>query len=583
MNTQQTESKTTLPAFVTLERCVLYARVSGDDRKYATSGIEGQLNDCRKYAKEKGYKVIGEFFETPDKYTSGYDWLPELEKVLKLAGQRAFDVLIVREIDRLARNRFKQMSIENRLEALGIRVEYIIGQYEDTSEGRLLKGLMGEFAEYERHKIKERTVRGMIRTVESGNVFTGGSIAPYGFEIAKVDGKRVLIINEAEASIIQLIFDFYVNKNKTQGEIADYLNGLNTPRPGKGKNHKKNVGRGKGITPNWNPSNIHNILSDEVYIGQWHYRKTKRVKDAITGKVKMIPRPKEEWLTIKVRPIIGQDIFKEAQKQKQQNKRTKRNCNHEYLFGGMIKCGHCGYSATGFTAQWASYYVCNAKRNPKQFGFKCEHGKFLQAKWLDTAVWNWLKSIILEPDTLQKHLEEYQAQQAELQRPLITLLETNKVKLADLEAQKGRLITAYTSGVLSLDEIAAQKVDLDRQIGELKQAIEALQSELQPTRLSEGEIKKIHELAAKVRRGWDIATNIFPVKRQIVELLRVKIRLRYVEGTFYADVTCVLGENSIVPDSNATCCNRTRYNVSATITIHPLCHKNKKNKNNNQT
>ena len=82
------------------------------------------------------------------------------------------------------------------------------------------------------------------------------------------------------------------------------------------------------------------------------------------------------------------------------------------------------------------------------------------------------------PDTLQKHLEEYQNQQAELQHPLIVLLETNRTKQADLEAQKERLITAYTAGVLSLDEIAAQKVDLDRQIGELIQAIEALQNEL---------------------------------------------------------------------------------------------------------
>lgn len=88
----------------------------------------------------------------------------------------------------------------------------------------------------------------------------------------------------------------------------------------------------------------------------------------------------------------------------------------------------------------------------------------------------------------------------------------------------------------------------------MTQAIEALEDEIRPNILTNSEIATIHELAAKVRRGWDIASNIFAIKRQIVELLKVKIRLRHAEGVFYADVTCVLGEPSIVPVSNAEYC-----------------------------
>lgn len=526
---------------------MLYARVSGDDRKYATSGIEGQLNDCRKYAREKGYQIVGEFFEQPNKHTSGSDWLPELEKVLELAEQRAFDVLIVREIDRLARNRFKQISIENGLEALGIRVEYVIHHFEDNLEGRLLKGVMGEFAEYEGSKIRERIIRGIDKTVKSGNIFT--SVTPYGYDIVKLDDRRTLVINEVEASTIRLIFDLYLNQNKTLGQIADYLNELCTPRPGKGKNHKRNVGRGKGVTPNWSPVKVNNILTNETYAGRWYYNKTKCVKDTTTGKRKMVPRPKEEWQIVKIPAIIEPDIFQIVQTQKQQNKRTKRACNHEYLFGGMVKCFYCGYAVSGFTTRH-SYYGCNARRKVKQTGFKCEKLGNIRTDLLDNAIWNWLRSILLDPDTLQKYLEEYQVQQSK-PHPLIPLLESNKAKLADLEAQKARLITAYSAGVLSLDEIATQKVDLDRQIGELKKAIEALQDELRPNILTDGEITHIHELAAKVRRGWDIATNIFRIKREIVELLRVKISLRQVDGIFYADVNCILGENSVIPSSNA--------------------------------
>lgn len=215
------------------KRAVLYARVSGDDRKYATSGIESQLVDCRKYAREMGYQIAGEFFEEPDKMTSGADWLPELEKVLLLAHQDGFDVLVVREIDRLARNRFKQMSIENDLADLGKAVAYVIGQFEDTPEGRLLKGMMGEFAEFERGKTKQRTRRGQLRSVNAGNVTIGGSNSPYGYDLVKKDGKRQLVINETEAGIVRLIFYFYGIQGYSLHGIGRYLDENHVPKPAK--------------------------------------------------------------------------------------------------------------------------------------------------------------------------------------------------------------------------------------------------------------------------------------------------------------------------------------------------------------
>ena len=78
-----------------MTKAALYARVSGDDRNNATSSIAAQLKDGRAYAKERGYEVVGEFAEDADRHTSGADMLPELEKLLRLAAQNFFDVLIV--------------------------------------------------------------------------------------------------------------------------------------------------------------------------------------------------------------------------------------------------------------------------------------------------------------------------------------------------------------------------------------------------------------------------------------------------------------------------------------------------------
>ncbi len=84
-------------------------------------------------------------------------------------------------------NRFKQISAENILEALGIKIEYAKGQYADNSEGRLLKNLMADFAEFKREKIKERTVDGRNRAIKAGKVFGSGLTYGYWGENLGVD------------------------------------------------------------------------------------------------------------------------------------------------------------------------------------------------------------------------------------------------------------------------------------------------------------------------------------------------------------------------------------------------------------
>jgi len=295
----QTENKSILAGGVR-QRAVLYARVSGDDRKYATSGIEGQLNDCRKHAQDNGYNIVAEYFEEPDIQTSGYVWLPELEKILKLAAQNAFDVLVVRELDRLARNRFKQMSVENRLSDLGIEVEYVIGQYDNTPEGRMLKGLMGEFAEYERGKIMERTRRGRRKALEAGKVF--GSQATYGYDI----DARSFVVNEAEAGVVRLIFELYVIKQLAIPTIADYLDNRNIPKPAKRACHKATTDKEK--QRGWSWGTIHNLIENETYIGNLYYGKTTSTKDR-NGKRKRIKLPKNQWVKIDVPAIISDELF----------------------------------------------------------------------------------------------------------------------------------------------------------------------------------------------------------------------------------------------------------------------------------
>lgn len=527
-----------------MKRAVLYARVSGDDRNNATSSIEGQLKDGRAYAKEHGYTIVGEFTEDATRHTSGADMLPELEKVLRLAAQKFFDVLVVRELDRLARNRFKQMSVENELERFGVRVEYVVGRYEDTPDGRLLKGIMAEFAEFEREKIKQRMTRGIERAVKAGNVQIGGSYAPYGYDLVKENGRRVLVVNEVEAAVVRQIFDLYGNQGYTLHGLGDWLDGRGVPKPAKGNNHRK-----CNTKKQWSVGTLSGILNNETYAGRWYYRKTRTWKDA-TGKVQQTPRPRSEWLLVNVPAIVSDALFEKVQQRREKNKRQhQKRQKHFYLLSGIVECGRCGNGFSGVmkvdgARRWG-YYKCNAHHLPKRYGFKCDNLQFKKDE-LETAVWGWVRELLISPEKLAESLATYQEQQQAAHQPLVGMIDANEQKLESVKAEKERLIDAYTAGVLSLDEIATKKARVDKEIADLNGALAALRSELEPKLLTAGQIVTIQEWAAKIRVGAEVALEAEPEGAQeVLRLLQTRVILGFNHKGKWAKVSCVLGQDEL--------------------------------------
>ena len=156
------------------KRAVLYARVSGDDRGQDGRNLAGQLDMCRQYAREQDWPVVAELAED-DRGASGASLeLPQLSQVVSMAKEGDFEILVVRELDRLSRNLAKQLFVEVELRRHGVEVEYAMADYPDTPEGRLNKHIRATIAEFEREKITERMSRGRRQKVEAGNVLVAG-------------------------------------------------------------------------------------------------------------------------------------------------------------------------------------------------------------------------------------------------------------------------------------------------------------------------------------------------------------------------------------------------------------------------
>jgi site-specific DNA recombinase len=76
-------------------------------------------------------------------------------------------------------------------------------------------------AEYEREKITERMTRGRRLKVQTGECRSAW-LPPYGYRLTDVDGKRALVIREAEARIVRLIFVWYTVGDGGKGPLPIY-------------------------------------------------------------------------------------------------------------------------------------------------------------------------------------------------------------------------------------------------------------------------------------------------------------------------------------------------------------------------
>ena len=86
------------------KRAVIYARVSSDDRGKDARNVQSQIDMGRKYALERDYLIVAELPED-DRGASGASFeLPQLGNIISMAEYGTFDVLVIREIDRLSRN-----------------------------------------------------------------------------------------------------------------------------------------------------------------------------------------------------------------------------------------------------------------------------------------------------------------------------------------------------------------------------------------------------------------------------------------------------------------------------------------------
>jgi DNA invertase Pin-like site-specific DNA recombinase len=196
---------------LSLKRAALYARVS-TEKQAREDTVASQVDLLYKAAAASGYDIAPtSVFIDEDVSGTRLD-RPALDRLRDLAAEGVCEVLLVTVPDRLARRYAYQVLLVEEFHRCGCEVVFVQHSLGASPEAQMLVQMQGVFAEYERALIQERTRRGRLFAARQGRVNWGNP--PYGYTYVRktLTTPQHLVINEAEAEVVRLIYRWCVEE-----------------------------------------------------------------------------------------------------------------------------------------------------------------------------------------------------------------------------------------------------------------------------------------------------------------------------------------------------------------------------------
>ena len=491
-----------------MKRVALYCRVSTDNQEKSET-IDNQKRDLYKvYNRAEVFKVY------EDNPGSGAD--PDragLNELRRDAQRKMFDVIGIWESDRLARDLKLSLILRDEFKELGIAVEIMGKEREDSDMGRLMGVLEGAMDEMERARIKRRFISGRERRLSEGKLI--GCYPPYGYRHVRRDKEKgtdaYFEVNEQEAVTVRKIFKWYLELESiflVTKKLKD--DGIKT--------------RGRGGEPRFfQCSTVSKILRRDDYIGDHYFGKSspcvakfhiyKIRKHRFTGRRR---NPRLEWRGIKVPVIINKEIFYKAQElMKKRAKFRWLKSKYEFLLQGLIRCVRCGKLYAGRMQSDFPLYRCPQAHDSNFNQCRCRARSVGQNK-IEKIIWAYVSGLINDKQAIIKNIrllqEKRKTEEKSNQRVRDNLLaEKNSIKI-----KKSKLLDLYSDPAgntkkedldSKMSELNDKEKMIDNQLSEIKKEIENIDN-------LNGAEKEIEKICAVYRKK--IENPPFELKRYIV-------------------------------------------------------------------
>ncbi len=474
-----------------------YCRVSTDKEDQLNS-LEAQKKFFTEYTQNSGHNLVRLY---ADEGISGTKIKNRTEflRLMRDAQKGLFEMVVVKDISRFARNTVDFLQSIRQLKALNIETVFLTANQTVLGNSEFILTIFGALAQEESANTSKRIKFGKKINAEKGRV------PNFVFGYDKIIGDYFnLEINAAEAKIVREIFELYTKEEMGAAKIGNILNdrGIKTKR---------------GY--NWTQNAIARILTNKLYIGQVINGK-EEVQDFLTSKRQK--RDEEEWYVVE-RPelrIIDDELFERAQAVMEKRKNCFKN-NHErssnrHLFSTLIKCKECGYSFRRTIYKGKGRWVCSVRN--VQGSDMCTNAVVLNEDMLVDKLREYfaelmknkdamVKNIVAEFSRVYKNRDDNESYNAELNE-----------RKTSLEKKRQKYMDMYIDEIISRAELNEKVKVIDAELEKIKNELTITEYNLSRNDMLEDILRKTFD---GIGNTTDVASMSNAQLKQIINRIEV--------------------------------------------------------------
>lgn len=435
-----------------------YCRVSTDKEEQKES-LRHQKEFFGEYARRNGHELVRLYADEGISGTS-LKKREAFKGLLRDAERGLFQLVVVKDVSRFARNTVDALQSVRRLRALGINTLFINANMTALGDGEFALTLFSAMAQEESSNLSKRVKWGKRINAEKGRV------PPRVFGYDKVDN-FTLAINETEARIVRKIFSRYIDQGLGCRTISMELN-----RDG----DKTKLGN------EWNARGVRRVLTNPLYSGILINHKYE-IEDFLTGK--QVPVPEAERFCHQ-RPqwaIVSPEVFGAAQRLMAERRRQydsgepfrEGRYSGKHPFSTLIKCEHCGRSFTRKSYTYVNtraYWRCVT--NDQYTAEVCDNGVILDEAELLGQLKQYISTQVVDKEAFVSQVLAELEKQLPGDDPVHSRREL-EAKRKRLEQKRSRFQELYVNELLTIDE-------LKEKLAGVAQAQRALDAELEKLR-----------------------------------------------------------------------------------------------------
>ena len=477
-----------------------YCRVSTDKEDQLNS-LEAQKAFFAEYTKRTGDHLVRLY---ADEGLSGTKIKNRKEflRMMSDAEHGVFEMVVVKDISRFARNTVDLLQNIRKLKSLGIETLFLTSNMTSMGNSEFVLTIFGALAQEESANTSKRVKFGKKINAEKGRVPN----IVYGYDKTIGDYFN-LTINRKEADTIRQIFRWYNNEGYGAAKISAMLNerGCKTKR---------------GCQ--WSQNAVCRILTNELYTGKIINGK-QEVADFLTGQ--RVDKDETEWM-ISDRPdlrIIEPAEFEKAQRiihdRSKAFKVDRERQSNKYLFSTLIKCKECGWSFRRTVRTYKSTYVrwvCSGHNG--KGADSCPNAVTVDEDELINVLQEYFNTLLAsKKNVIQVVVNEFRRvykakdENLEYEKQLNT-------QLAKLQKSRQKYMDMYADDLISRKE-------LNEKIGGMRQEIERIENELTMVSYSLTKSEQLEQILNQTFRTLEDITDVRQMTnaqlKQIVQKIEV--------------------------------------------------------------